>query len=93
MTKEENWVYTFKMRYFGPEKTANNYVHNHSGLIIANTLKEAFDKIYNEYHDVYVDALEDDEEDAFDIDFITISQYSKVTNGIIRDEEDEYYGI
>ena len=88
----EKWVYKFKMVYYGPE-IGEDATHKHSGFVIAYNLKEAFDKIYNSYHEVYVESLEEDEEDGFDIDTINITEYSNVIDDIIADEEDDCYGI
>lgn len=68
-------------------------MHDHSGLIIAYDSKNAFDKLYNTYYEVYVDSLEDGEKDRFDIDTITISAYGDIVDDIIADEEDEYFGV
>ena len=88
--EKEKWVYKFKMTYYGPELGS---VHNHSGLVIAYDLKNAFDKIYDTYHEVYTDSLDEGEKDCFDIDTITISEYGDIMDDIIADEEDEYYGV
>ena len=88
--EKEKWVYKFKLRYYGPEQ---NSVHNHSGLIIAYDSKNAFDKLYDTYHEVYADSLDEGEKDRFDIDTITISEYGDIMDDIIADEEDEYYGV
>ena len=88
--EKEKWVYKFKLRYYGPERGGT---HEHSGLVIAYDLKNAFDKLYNTYHEVYVDSLDESEKDRFDIDTITISEYGDIIDDIIADEEDEYYGV
>ena len=88
--EKEKWVYKFKLRYYGPELGG---MHDHSGLIIAYDSKNAFDKLYNTYHEVYVDSLDEGEKDCFDIDTITISEYGDIMDDIIADEEDEYYGV
>ena len=94
MSEGKNWVYKFKMKYYGPE-IGEDSVHKHSGLIIAKNAKEALDRIYEIYHEVYVDSLsdEDKEEDNFDFDFIRVESYGDIADGIIADEEDDYYGI
>lgn len=88
--EKEKWVYKFKLSYYGPGREG---VHNHSGLVIAYDLKNAFDKLYDTYHEVYVDSLDEREKDCFDIDTITISEYGDIMDDIIADEEDEYYGV
>lgn len=88
--EKEKWVYKFKLSYYGPELGG---IHNHSGLIIAYDSKNAFDKLYDTYHEVYVDSLDEGEKDCFDICTITISEYGDIMNDIIPDEEDEYYGV
>ena len=89
MTKEK-WVYKFKLKYYGPEMHG---VHNHSGLVIAYNLRDAFNKLYDTYHETYVDSLDEGEKDCFDIDTINITEYGDIMDDIIADEEDEYYGI
>ena len=89
MTKEK-WVYKFKLKYYGPEKDG---VHDHSGLVIAYDLRDAFNKLHDAYHEIYVDSLDEGEEDKFDIDTINITEYGDIMDDIIADEEDDYYGI
>ena len=91
MTKEK-WVYKFKMVYYGPE-FGPAATHKHSGFVIAYDLRDAFNKLYNAYHEIYVNSLDEGEEDKFDIDTINITEYGDIMDDIIADEEDDYYGI
>ena len=91
----ESIVYHFKVKFctFNKE-TFKSKLHSHSGLIIARTTKEAYDKLYESFSDVYSNET-DEPKERFDFIKISIKEYCDFYSDdlIIYDKEDEYFGV